>query len=228
MTSCSPIAPATRLPRLLLGLALLFACTLSVPREAAAINILLRWTAPGDDSTFGRAAEYDLRYSFRASQFPSRFSTATRVPTPEPGEPGTVEEVTVADMPESTQVYFALRTRDEFGNWSMVSNVLTTFPTLDADGSLLRVAFSKPTPSPATVRTRFELALPRKAESTVEAIDIAGRRVRLVQKGELDAGVHAMEWDLRDDAGHRLRPGVFFLRARTGDEEFLRRVVVLR
>ena len=49
-----------------------------------------------------------------------------------------------------------------------------------------------------------------------------------IQKGELDAGVHSMEWDLRDDAGHRTRPGVFFLRARTGDEEFLRRVVVLR
>jgi len=228
MTSCSDFAPAIRRALPALGLLVLATGALLAPRDAAAINVLLRWTAPGDDSTFGRAAEYDLRYSFRASQFPNRFSTATRVPTPEPSEPGTLEEVLVADMPESTQVYFALRTRDEHGNWSMVSNVLATQPLVDVDGSVLRVAFSKPSPSPATVRTRVALSLPKKAMSEVEAIDIAGRRVRMIQKGELEAGVHSMEWDLRDDAGHRIRPGVFFLRARTGDDEFLRRLVVLR
>ena len=26
-----------------------------------AMNIILEWTAPGDDSTFGRATEYDMR-----------------------------------------------------------------------------------------------------------------------------------------------------------------------
>lgn len=228
MTSCHAFAPAIRRMSPLICVLALVPGALCSSRDASAINILLRWTAPGDDSTFGRAAEYDLRYSFRASQFPSRFSTATRVPTPDPSEPGTTEEVLIADMPESTQVYFALRTRDEFGNWSMISNVLATQPIVDVDGRVLRVDFSKPSPSPATVRTRFALSLPRKAESTVEAIDIAGRRVRMIQKGELEAGVHSMEWDLRDDAGHRTRPGVFFLRARTGDEEFLRRVVVLR
>lgn len=228
MTSRDSFALTVRrlLPAAAFALIALFSALLS--REASAINIILRWTAPGDDSTFGRASEYDLRYSFRASQFPSRFTTATRVPTPLPGEPGTMEEVMVADMPESTYVYFALRTRDEFGNWSMVSNVITSTPLVDVDGRVLRVDFSEPRPSPAAQRTSFTLSLPRKAAATVEALDVTGRRVRLIHRGELAAGMHTMEWDLRDEAGHRTRPGMFFLRARTGEEDFLRRVVVLR
>ena len=228
MTPRPTSAPAIR--RLLLGslFAALAGFSLLAAREAAAINIILRWTAPGDDSTFGRAAEYDLRYSFRSSQFPSRFTTAERIPTQLPSPSGTVEEVVVADMPESTYVYFALRTRDEFGNWSMISNVLTSTPLVDVDGRVLRLDFSNPQPSPASTRTSFTLSLPRKAMASVEAIDVTGRRVRLIQKGELDAGQHSMEWDLRDEAGNRTRPGVFFIRARTGDEDFLRRVVVLR
>lgn len=215
---------------LLLGSILLAMTGVSIlaARDASAINIVLRWTAPGDDSTYGRAAEYDLRYSFRSSQFPSRFTTAERVPTQPPNPPGTTEEVVVADMPESTYVYFALRTRDEFGNWSLVSNVLTSTPLVDVDGTVLRLDFSNPQPSPASTRTSFTLSLPKKAAALVEAIDVTGRRVRMIQRGELPAGQHRMEWDLRDEAGNRTRPGVFFIRARTGDEDFLRRVVVLR
>ncbi len=228
MTAQPAHAPTLRRLLPLAGLLLLALGALTGAREASAINIILRWTAPGDDSTFGRAAEYDLRYSFRASQFPSRFTTATRIPTPPPGAPGTTEELVVADMPESTYVYFALRTRDEFGNWSLISNVLHTTPLVDVDGRVLRLDFSNPQPSPASTRTSFTLSLPRKAAATVEAIDVTGRRVRMIQRGELPAGQHTMEWDLRDDAGNRTRPGVFFIRARTGDEDFLRRVVVLR
>ncbi len=228
MSSRPHFAPVSRCLLLAVFLATLLAGAFALAHEASAINMILRWTAPGDDSTFGRASEYDLRYSIRASQFPSRFSTATRVPTPLPSEAGTMEELVVADMPESTTVYFALRTRDEFGNWSMISNVLGSYPIVGVDGQVQRIDFSEPRPSPASSHTRFTLSLPRKASASVEAIDVTGRRVRLIQRGELAAGQHTMEWDLRDEAGNRTRPGVFFIRARTGDEDFLRRVVVLR
>jgi hypothetical protein len=199
-----------------------------LPRDAAAIGVVLQWTAPGDDSTWGRAAEYDLRYSFRATQFPNRFSSALRVPTAVPASPGEIEQVVIPNLPESTSVYFALRTRDERGNWSAISNIVISQPSVSVDDAARTLAFSAPAPSPASHLTTFTLTLPRRERAVVEAIDITGRRVRLLREGSLEPGVHTLEWDLSDASGRAVRAGVFFIRARVAGEEFLRRVVVLR
>ena len=90
---------------------------------ATSSSVTLTWTAPGDDGGSGTAA-YDIRYSDAAAAITSsNWSSATRVqdpPAPLQGE--NPEQFTVTGLQPNTVYYFAIKTRDEYRNWSGVSN----------------------------------------------------------------------------------------------------------
>ncbi len=82
-------------------------------------------------------------------------------------------------------------------------------------------------PNPAELRTSLRFTLLRNETITLEVIDVAGRRTRALAHEFTVAGEHAVAWDLRDDAGRRVRPGLYFVRLKTSREERMRRVVAL-
>lgn len=213
---------------LLAAVVALVATAVLRPAPASASNVILEWTAPGDDSTYGRAMEYDLRWSLRENQFPSRFYSARRIVTNAPQSPGSVERAIVSDVPEGSAIYFALRTRDERGNWSRLSNVAVTYAVTDANENGVALEFSLPSDNPAREYTQFTLSLPKRGKATVDAMDVSGRRIRRIRTGELEAGRHTIGWDLRTDSGAAAAPGVYFVRAQVDGLNFVRRVVVLK
>jgi formylglycine-generating enzyme required for sulfatase activity len=87
-----------------------------------ASTVMLRWHAPGDDRFEGIAAEYDAR--FRLSPITESGWDSASVVAGEylPSESGTAESLSVAGLTPDTRYYFALKTRDEAGNWSLLSN----------------------------------------------------------------------------------------------------------
>ena len=90
---------------------------------AQAGSLYLTWTAPGDDGDVGRAAEYDLRYC--ADPLDSlNFGDAVRCAgVPAPDSAGTHQVFRVTGLEPGVRYWFALRTRDNAGNWSRLSNV---------------------------------------------------------------------------------------------------------
>jgi hypothetical protein len=107
------------------GLALLLlAPVLARAQGAGADSVTLSWTAPGDDGRVGTAALYEMRFSTSAIDS-TNWSGATVVsgmPAPRPA--GTTQNVTVSGLTNGTTYWFALRTRDDAGNWSGISNVV--------------------------------------------------------------------------------------------------------
>jgi Tol biopolymer transport system component len=84
--------------------------------------VTLRWTAPGNDGTSGRASEYDLRRA-RAPITEATWNEAVRVEgLPQPALPGTVRSFVVSGLQPATSYFFALKTADGVPNWSAVSN----------------------------------------------------------------------------------------------------------
>jgi chitodextrinase len=87
-------------------------------------SMLLVWTAPGDDGNTGTAAQYDIRYATFAITNDTTFNAAvqcTGEPAPLPA--GTQQTFTVQGLTQGTTYWFALKTRDEVGNTSALSNV---------------------------------------------------------------------------------------------------------
>ncbi|MFN8547091.1 MAG: fibronectin type III domain-containing protein [Candidatus Eisenbacteria bacterium] len=97
----------------------------------------LRWTATGDDGQIGTAARREVRWSADPIT-ESNFASANLAPDASaPSASGTVEGLTVRDLPRRTTLNFALRTIDEANNASPISNVLTvTLPDLTAPAAI--------------------------------------------------------------------------------------------
>ncbi len=96
----------------------LLAVTLTQPGK-----VRLTWTAPGDDGYVGRANRYDIRYSAAAITDNATFGAATVYDnTMVPQLPGVQETLDVGGLTAGTTYHFALKTRDEVPNWSLVSN----------------------------------------------------------------------------------------------------------
>lgn len=86
-------------------------------------SITVRWTAPGDDGTTGTAKSYDIRYSTSAITS-TNWSTATTVTgEPTPTAAGTQQSFTITGLAGSRTYYIAIKTTDDAGNLSALSNV---------------------------------------------------------------------------------------------------------
>ena len=103
---------------------LLLALAPLVAHSQTADTVVVTWTAAGDDGRTGAAAAYDLRVS-EAPITADNFSAATAVEgLPAPAASGTRQGVTVRGLTRGTTYYFAIRSVDDAGNWSAISNVL--------------------------------------------------------------------------------------------------------
>lgn len=83
-------------------------------------------------------------------------------------------------------------------------------------------------PNPARRGTALALSLPRAAHVRAGVFDVGGRRVRQLVDGTLPTGIHALAWDLADDGGRRLAPGVYRVLVEVGGTRLTRTVVALR
>ncbi len=103
------------------------------------------------------------------------------------------------------------------------------------DGSLPRAAALALAcqPNPFNPRTTIELALGGGAGHLVavkvDVYDLAGRRVRALYAGPLEAGRrHGLSWDGADDAGRPLASGVYVCRAVAVDQAQTLKVMLVR
>jgi hypothetical protein len=90
------------------------------------------------------------------------------------------------------------------------------------------VSLGLPAPNPAGTSARFTLTLRSAGEVRIEVFDLAGRRVWSMLESSLPAGPADLRWDLVDQSGGRVRPGLYLVRATAGQSSVSRRVVVLK
>ena len=90
------------------------------------------------------------------------------------------------------------------------------------------LSLARALPNPALEGSVLEFTLGAPSPVTLEVFDLAGRRVATILEGRmLEAGTHSHRWDLRDDSGHRLAPGIYVVQWRTPAEFKRGRLAVL-
>ena len=120
---------------LTLALALLLPGARGASAALTATSATIQWTAPGDDSLSGTAFQYDVRIS-TAPIDTSNFANATSVAgAPAPQIAGTAQSMILGGLSPSTAYWCAIRTADEAGNWSGVSNIVS-FTTASSSDSI--------------------------------------------------------------------------------------------
>ncbi len=95
------------------------------PGPVTQTTATLNWTAPGDDDKTGTAANYDMRFS--TSKFTDAdWNTLAQVSgAPVPAFAGTAQSTTVNNLFCNRIYFFAIKTLDEKGNTSSLSNIAT-------------------------------------------------------------------------------------------------------
>jgi hypothetical protein len=83
-------------------------------------------------------------------------------------------------------------------------------------------------PNPFNPRTRVVYELPRPGLVRLLVVDAAGRRVRMLIDGEVDAGRHVVLWPGVDDAGRPVASGTYFVRLESGPVRAARSLTVVR
>ncbi len=83
-------------------------------------------------------------------------------------------------------------------------------------------------PSPVRASTVVKLELDTRSVVRLHVFDASGRRVRRLADGVRDAGTLRIAWDARDDRGHRVEPGIFFVRAESDGATRSAKLTVLR
>ncbi len=193
-------------------------------------TIKLRWTAPGDDDMKGQAMRYDLRLS-TSPITEANFVHATPLPVfSRPSPAGRPDSVTMTSVNPGLTLYFALKTVDEAGNWSGMSNVSVRRGVFDysAKPAGPAIDFANPWPNPARAGVRISYTLPKAGAVNVDVFDIAGRMVRNLAHGSAMPGRTVLPWNLTDDHGRGLDAGIYLIRASLLGETFTRRVIVVR
>lgn len=95
---------------------------------------------------------------------------------------------------------------------------------LTSDAGSPRLFLAPASPNPAIAGSTIRFGTPGRRPVEIHLFDAAGRKVRTLWDGDLDAGTHAIEWDVSDDLGRRLPGGVYFLRMAAGGEQSEQRV----
>ena len=111
--------------------------------------------------------------------------------------------------------------------WKVDTGLLGVTPVVgrDGHGSIADLAVS---PNPSREGGRIGYTLARPGEVRVSVHDLAGRQVRLLDRGTRGAGRQELAWDGRDDRGRPVSPGVYLVKVRTGEDVASTRVVRLR
>ncbi|MFH1681719.1 MAG: FlgD immunoglobulin-like domain containing protein [Candidatus Eisenbacteria bacterium] len=99
----------------------------------------------------------------------------------------------------------------------------------DAGGSIplaTRLSGARPNPFNPTTSVMFDLS--RQEDVRLNVFDVKGRLVRTLVDESRSAGSHTVVWDGKDDTGHAVGSGPYFVQLRAGLYESTTKVVMLR
>lgn len=205
----------------------------------------IAWTAPGDDGNVGTVCRYELRRS-TSPITAQNFANATLLTTDAPSAAGTPECGSTGPNSQCLTYYYALKSFDDAGNASAMSNVLSikqkcsglsyycagggaaATPVLPEPSEL---QFGIRSANPADGGVAFFVQVPDDARGQaleVGVYDVAGKRVRTLARQTAAAGSYDLTWDRLDDHGARAAAGVYFVHLRLGDSHRSQKVVIVR
>lgn len=83
-------------------------------------------------------------------------------------------------------------------------------------------------PNPTSTQAAVEFGLSTVGEAKVTVYDVTGKRVRALAHGVRNSGRHVISWDLRNDSGEEVSPGIYLVRLEAEGRTLTSRVTRVR
>jgi hypothetical protein len=83
-------------------------------------------------------------------------------------------------------------------------------------------------PNPSTSVAQVSFGLDRRTPVRLAIYNVAGRFVRLLIEGVMDAGVHLADWDGKDGRGQDAAAGVYIAKLQAGEKVLTQKMVLTR
>jgi len=99
-----------------------------------------------------------------------------------------------------------------------LNSTVSADPEINSDADILSNY-----PNPFDQRTVINYALRRETEVSLEVYNIKGQLVETLFEGTQQPGDHTIEWDCQD-----MPSGMYFLKMKAGNEESIRKMILLR
>ncbi|MFN8589772.1 MAG: S8 family serine peptidase [Candidatus Eisenbacteria bacterium] len=192
-------------------------------------DVMLRWTATGEDGSVGRPEYYVVVANDQPVTYANWSVTTYLWQRPATADAGAPESLLVTGLGRGKRWYFAVRALDRAGGISALSNEPTAL--IAAGGALgARTGFAiAPLTRPATLPTALAWQAGPELAGTplmLSLYDMSGRLLRRVRLGTEPAGVWS--WDGTDADGRGVPAGMYFARLDGGSRHVETRVVLLR
>jgi hypothetical protein len=114
------------------------------------------------------------------------------------------------------------------GSRTTVIHVIGTPAAVDGKAPPASIELGQNHPNPFNPATSIDFSLPRLSRARLAIYDVAGRLVRELVNGVVDAGPHSERWLGEDLRGRPVRSGVYWYRLEAGGQSLERRMVLLR
>jgi hypothetical protein len=193
-------------------------------------QVILTWTATGDDGTEGQAHHYVVKTGNFYIYSEIRWLRADTCPNPPvPPLPGELVSFTVEDLTSSLPYCFVLKAYDEANNASSMSNavVISVDDGVVASSGDFDDPFNIfPNPSNSAVKISYTLEAPSEVSLTV--YNILGQKVASLVNDWRKAGEHAVLWDGRGDDGAPVASGIYFCKLHSGGKSEVKRIMMLK
>jgi len=173
-------------------------------------EVILKWRAPGDDQNIGRASGYIIRYSEREITNYAAWCEASDVSgEPIPKNAGGEETFVLRNLTPGRKYYFAIRTVDDVGNKSVLSNSPSFRP--GRKKSKLNQIYPNPF-NPAKARNAtISYNLSRAANVVIEVYNLTGERVENWSEGYKPEGEHKTTWEGTNRAQKQVASGIYIV-----------------
>ena len=105
-------------------------------------------------------------------------------------------------------------------------SIAVTVRVVNLDPASYRFALEQNYPNPSRDRTVIHYSVARPTRFTITIYSIQGQRVTTLVDRDHDAGNHSVTWDLVDDSGKAVPPGVYIYRAQGGNFSATKKIIV--
>ena len=153
---------------------------------------VLSWSAPGDDAYAGTAMRYDIRWATYPVTAANFSSAAKAAQIPFPLLAGSAQSAVLAGLNQLATYYFSLRTEDELGNFSSLSNETAVFKGYVQAGTVTvngvsEISFVSPVaPSVALISTVSATGAVAIGSAAADGLTLAGNMYEIGPEGTYD------------------------------------------